>query len=293
MRAEDDFFNDPHFAALRDMDTFTDDMFNRIVAFQERKHAAWDENRPFSERIAGLPLHYIVFSNPDRNPATHAHTVAPYYPLRDELRMIAHCVRQVAAEPIVWDVYPGNGFIGSLLAREGVQVVGTRDPAAKMNQIANFFDTDFYQMREISANAADFAADAAFVSWMPAGLNSTPMILTRNPKLIVFVFNTHTYGEGKPITGTPEAFSDLPDHYTLIAEWEMTRPENLFHDPWPDLTPSPEENRCVRIYAREDYAAIDVKTIQPATPYDWEKELNMALLAIEAKNIIRKSGFKI
>lgn len=293
MRAESEFFNEPRFAPLQEMNKFTDDMFNRIVTFQERQHPAWDEHRPFTERIQGIPLHYLVFSNPDRNPAEHAQTVAPFYPLRDELRTLAHCARQAAPDPIVWDVHPGNGFIGSLLAREGVRVIGTRDPATKPNQIARFYDPDFYELRDQAPTAADFHPDIALVSWMPAGTNSTPTVLQREPKLIVYIYSTHTNADGHPVTGTVDAFTDLPAPYTQIAEWDITRPENLFSDPWPDLTPSPEETRRVRIYAREEFSQIDVNTIQPATPYDWEKELNMAILAIEAKNILRTSGFQV
>ena len=51
---------------LRDMEFFSEDMFNRIIEFQERLHPAWNSALPFAERIKGLPLHALVFSNPDR-----------------------------------------------------------------------------------------------------------------------------------------------------------------------------------------------------------------------------------
>jgi hypothetical protein len=65
------------FAALKDMESFTDAMFNRIVAFQEKIHPAWNSERSFDDRIKDLPLHALVFSNPDRDPAQFAHTIAP------------------------------------------------------------------------------------------------------------------------------------------------------------------------------------------------------------------------
>ena len=105
---------------LRDMEFFSEDMFNRIIEFQERLHPAWNSALPFAERIKGLPLHALVFSNPDRDPAKCGPTIAPFYPLRGEIRQMVHCARQVADVPIVCDLHAGNGFIGSLLAREGV-----------------------------------------------------------------------------------------------------------------------------------------------------------------------------
>jgi hypothetical protein len=41
----------PEFEKLRDMDAFSDDMLNRIIAFQEKEHSAWNAARPFAERL--------------------------------------------------------------------------------------------------------------------------------------------------------------------------------------------------------------------------------------------------
>jgi hypothetical protein len=285
--------NDPRFFPLRDMETSTDEMFNRIVAFQERNHLAWDDKAPFGDRIKDLPLHYLVFSNPDRDPTQYAHTVAPYYPLREELRTIAYCARQVTQDPVILDVHGGNGFVGSLLAREGVAVVGLRDSSAKPNQIQNFFDPDFYQMREQTLAQVDVPFDVAFSSWMPAGVNVTPELIKRRPKLIVFVYCENRDQNGQPINGTDAAFEELPDNYQIVAEWSITRPENVFHNVWPDLTPSPEMTRKTVIYADTPYHDIDVKGAQPATAYDWEKELNLALLAIEGMQILKEQGIRV
>ncbi len=288
-----DPFKDERFSPLRDMESFTDEMFNRIMSFQEKEHPAWDEERPFSERIKALPLHYLIFSCADRDPAKFGPTAANYYPIRDELRVIAHCARQVAKNPVICDLHPGNGFIGSLLAREGVSVIGVRDPAAKPNQIKNFHDKDFYDMREMKISDIDFPFDVAFSSWMPSGVNVTPEIIKHKPKLIVYVYTDHTDDEGNRQTGTKEAYTDLPDNYRIIAEWEVTRPKDLLREVWPDLTPNIEETRHTRIYADGPYQGIDVTNIQHATPYDWEEEVNMALLAIEAKEHLRSSGYEV
>ena len=282
----------PHFEPLRNMGPFSEEMFNRIIAFQEKQHPAWNPALPFEERIKGLPLHYLVFSNPDRDPAKLGPTVSPIIPLRDEMRRIAAYTRQVAKAPLICDLHAGNGFVGSLLAREGVKVIGVRDPAAKPNQIKDLYDSDRYELRERPIEEIDFPFDVAFSCWMPAGKNYTPEIVKHYPKLIVFIHTKHTQeGTGEPQTGVPEAFTDLPARYQLIHEWGMTRPKDLFYDVWPDLTPSIEETRYVKIYADRDYQNIDVEDDQPsADPYDWEQELEMTLLARQAMEHLRAQG---
>ena len=281
----------PHFEALRDMNTFSEEMFNRIIDFQERQHPAWKSELPFVERIASLPLHYLVFSNPDRDPAKMGPTVSSIIPLRDEMRRIAAYARQVAETPVVCDLHAGNGFVGSLLAREGVKVIGVRDPAAKPNQIKDFYDRDCYELREQAIESIDFPFDVAFSCWMPAGKNYTPEILRHKPKLIVFIHTNHVKPEtGEPQTGVPEAFIDLPERYQLIHEWGMTRPKDLFYEIWPDLTPSIEETRYVKVYADRGFQDIDVPDELPAAAYDWERELEMALLARQAMEHLKAQG---
>ena len=282
----------PHFEPLRNMGPFSEEMFNRIIAFQERQHPAWNTALPFAERIKGLPLHYLVFSNPDRDPAKMGPTVSPIIPLRDEMRRIADYARQIAREPVVCDLHAGNGFIGSLRAGEGLKVIGVRDPSAKPNQIKDFYDSERYELREQSIESIGFPFDVAFSCWMPGGKNYTPQILGHHPKLIVFIHTKHVREEtGEPQTGVPEAFTDLPERYQLIHEWGMTRPKDLFYDIWPDLTPSLEETRYVKVYADRDYHDIAVEDDQPsADPYDWERELEMALLARQAMEHLRAQG---
>lgn len=282
----------PHFEALRKMDAFSEDMFNRIISFQEREHAAWKSELPFAERIKDLPLHYLVFSNPDRDPARMGPTVSPIIPLRGEMQRIAAYARQVAEAPVICDLHAGNGFVGSLLAREGVKVIGVRDPSSKPNQIRDFHDRDCYELREQAIESIDFPFDVAFSCWMPAGKNYTPEILRHRPKLVVYIHTKHTRPEsGEPQTGVPEAFTALPERYQLLHEWGMTRPKDLFHGVWPDLTPSIEETRYVKVYADQDYYGGDVPDELPAAePYDWEQELEMALLARQAMEHLRAQG---
>lgn len=279
------------FEILKEMESFTEDMFNRIIEFQEKQHAAWNKELAFEERIKGLPLHYLVFSNADRNPETHGPTVAHYYPLREEMLKIIHYAKQVADHPVICDLHARNGFIGSLLAREGgkqTRVIGLRDANCKPNQIEDFFDPEFFQFHD--AADENFHYDVAFSSWLPTGHNLNKQLADKNPKLVVFIYTDHTdVVTGQRQTGTDTSFTKLPEHYTLIDEWSTTRPKDLFHAIWPDLTGNLQEKRQVRIYA-----SVAKNNIEPYNsniqfePYDWERELEMATIAHQAKESLKE-----
>src|SRR3569623_8501 len=71
-------------------------------------------------------------------------------------------------------------------------------------------------------------------------------------------------------------------------------PKDVLHEVWPDLTPSIEETRYVKVYADEGYHHIDVPDeVAPAQPYDWEFELDMALLALQAKQHLQAQGAQV
>ncbi len=283
------------FSKLKEMEGFTDELFNRIFAFQEKNHPAWDSNQPFAERIKGIPLHNLIFSNPDRDPKALGPTIAHYYPLREENRALVYYAKHTAENPVVLDVHGRNGFVGSLLAREGLKVIGLRDPSEKPNQIADFYDADSYELREGTLAEVGFPVDVVFSSWMPSGENITPDILKLKPKMIIFVYTEHVNEHSKEWqTGCEEAFNDLPDNYRIIDEWSIARPENLLQEAWPDLSPSIEETRHVRIFA--DQSVADIPQYAPeqmAEPYDWEADLEMALLALEAKQHLRSRGIAV
>lgn len=285
------------FAPLKNMEKFTDEMFNRIIAFQEKEHAAWNSELEFSKRIAGLPLHYLVFSNPDRDPTKFGPTIAPYYPLREEMQKIASYANQVSSKPEGIDWFPGNGFIGSLLAREGVQVSGIRDNVSKPNQINSFFDNSCYgfvESKDINSKDAQAECDLVFASWIPSQQNPTPEILALSPKLIVYVYTEHVdQSSGIRQTGTDDMFEPLTDNYFLLDSWTVNRPRDLLHNPWPDMTPSIEETRITKIYASNDCKLAKISAIDRQPEYDWEKELQMALLTIEAKQDLRSRGINV
>ena len=280
------------FAPLREMDQFTNDMFNRIIAFQEKDHPAWSEALDFSVRIRGLPLHNLIFSNPDRDPNLFGPSIAAYYPLREEMLRLAHYIKQVSATPVVYDWFPGNGFIGSLLAREGLSVTGIKDNNVKDNQIKSFFDKDVYQF----CNRDDVAqvCDAVLASWIPPEINPTPDILERHPKLIAYVYTEHVDNtKGQRQTGTDDMFEALSGDYRLLDSWSLERPENLLHEIWPEMTPSIAEIRITRVYVANDLSLEKIESLPGKSPYDWEQELQMALLALEAKQQLRSRGMDI
>ncbi|MDH5301305.1 MAG: hypothetical protein OEW58_08090 [Gammaproteobacteria bacterium] len=282
-----------NFQILRNMEGFTRDMFNRIIGFQEKEHAAWDKTADFAERIKGLPLHYLVFSNADRDPETHGPTVAHYYPLRKEMLAIAHYAAQVADKPVVVDAHGRNGFIGSLLARElpQGQVVGLRDPKEKPNQIENFMDENCYRQQPGTLAGYDGPADVVFSSWMPSCSDISDDINRLKPKLVVYVYTEHTHPEtAEPQTGLGSSFGDrLSADYQLIDEWQVIRSQDMFHEVWPDLTGNIEEVRLVRIYSNQPLEQLPLPS--PTEVYDWEEELLMAETALTAKREMMRSGF--
>lgn len=283
------------FNKLREMEEFTDELFNRIFAFQEKTHPAWDPSQPFAERIKGLPLHSLIFSNPDRDPEKNGPTIAHYYPLREENKALVYYARHVAENPTILDVHARNGFVGSLLAREGAKVIGLRDPDEKPNQIADFYDPESYELREGKLADVDFPVDVAFSAWMPTGENFTPDIIKLKPTMIIFIYTEHVNEHSKLWqTGCEAAFNDLPDNYHIIDEWSIARPENLLQEAWPDLSASIEETRHVRIYADKSVGEIpQYAPEEMAKPYDWEEDLELALLAIEAKQHLRSRGITV
>jgi hypothetical protein len=274
------------------MEQFTNDMFNRIIAFQEKHHPAWNETLEFSARIQGLPLHNLIFSNPDRDPKWFGPTVAPYYPLRKEMQKLAAYANQVCANPIVYDWFPGNGFIGSLLAREGLQVTGIKDNNVKHNQIKSFFDRACYQF--CTRGRIGKSCDLALASWIPSQVNPTPEILQLRPKLIAYVYTEHVdAANGHRQTGTDDMFAALDRDYHMLDSWTVHRPQNLLHAIWPDMTPNIEETRITRVYGANNIPLEKIRSVENKAPYDWEAELQMALLALEARQELHARGMRI
>jgi len=281
-----------NFELLREMDSFSEEMLNRIIAFQTKEHAAWNTALPFEQRIRELTLHDLMFSHPQRDPKLSGPTIAHYAPRREEMWRIAAYAHAVARQPVVCELHARNGFLGSLLAQEDVRVIGLRDPQTKPNQIENFYNADRYDLRSGTlANSAP-AFDVAFSAWMPSGENHTPAILACQPKIIVYVYTEHVDPATQQTqTGTAAAFAELPSEYQLIDQWQDLRPANFLQEVWPDLTGNLAETRLTRVYAHTDFH--DLAPIKPTSPlahYDWEKDLQMASLALEAKQFLKQRG---
>jgi hypothetical protein len=284
-----------NFEPLREMASFTEDMFNRIIAFQEKEHAAWNTDLSFAERIQGLPLHNLIFSNPDRDPTQYRATVAAFYPLREEMQKIAHYVKQLASEPTVMDCYPGNGFIGSLLGREGVAVIGLHndDSESLPNQIESFYDPAHF--RYSNESVAQLQGTAALIAWPPSGVNPTPAFVAQQTPLLIYVYSDHV-DETSQVrqTGSDDMLPTAEQGYRLIDSWQVERPQDVLHEIWPDMTPSIAETREVRIYAHDAVSELtSPSSLPPAAPYDWEKDLHMALLARQAKREIEARGIPL
>lgn len=280
------------FDPLRNMESFTEAMFNNIIAFQEKQHPAWDKALPFTQRIEHLPLHYLIFSSPDRDPNQFGPTVAHYYPFREEIQKIAYYTQEIGANSLA-DIYCGNGFIGSLIAREGIKVLGLTQYLHKPNQIERFHDTACYSFSE--ASFAESQCNAVFTSWIPGGENPSPSIVACHPRLIVYSYTDHINPQTQERQcGTDTMLTDLPDNYVLLDQWSVTRPENLLHAIWPDMTPNLEEIRHTRIYVEQNFKDIDTHPkLLPGEPYYWETEYNMAMLALEAKQDLQMKGFPV
>lgn len=282
-----------NFEALREMGAFTEDMFNRIIAFQEKEHPAWNPELSFAQRISGLPLHNLIFSNPDRDPNKFGPTVAAYYPLREEIQKIADYIKRVSDRPLLCDLFPGNGFIGSLIGREGVEVIGLRQPEVKPNQITAFHDDACFTYSEHLPG--QLKCDAVLASWPPSGVNPGSLFLDCKPKMAVYIFTDHIDpSSGLRQTGSDDMMAELAEHYREIDTWTVERPQDLLHDIWPDMTPSIEEIRQVHIFQHNSLAPLPpLEKLPPSQPYDWEKDLNMALLARQAKREIEARGFPV
>ena len=276
-------FENEKYAPLREMESYTQEMFNYIIDFQEKKHPAWNESLSFDEGIKTLPLHYLIFSNADRDPKQFGPTISPFYPLREEVVKISHYIKQLSDNATLCDYFSNNGFVGSLIAREGVNTTCIQQGNKLPNQIGKFHDDSVYQFADNSVDQKSF--DAVIATWPESEENPTPAIMAMQPKLIIYIYTEHKNEEtNKRQCGTEDMFDLLTTDYELFDNWTVTRQKDLLHEIWPDMTPNIEEHRLVRIYAKKDILPLKPATIPDnLTPYDWERDLYMAELALEAK----------
>ncbi len=249
----------------------------RIVSFEAYQHPAWDPAQPFTNRIQGLPLFFLEFIHHARIAGSQSTTITHYVPCRNEFRALADIICSYGRDLTVCDIGCGNGFLGSLLAREGVAGFGIDDRSYVQPQIAHFYDQDCYSVVETALQDLSVEFDVAFCAWMNEGSNLTPQITARNPVLIVHIFSRDQHPDGTFTTGTIDAFK-CPENYRFLTGWQTIVPEDYFlvlGKEGIDLTlyGNPRRNRSLCVYLRHD-----VDTLPPASPgdyserYDWDLE---------------------
>jgi hypothetical protein len=248
-------------------------MLYRIAEFQSRRHPAWDENLSFSRRIEDLPLYALEFNNPDRDRETDGPTIAHYSPARAEIACIANLCTQLDPRATLLDIGCGNGFIGSLIAREGIRTVGIDNWIWRRPQIRSFYDPECYELRapcDLEAVTEKF--DAALCSWMVPNANLTGEVVRLQPTLIIHVMSPDFGDDGSPTTGCNAAY-ELPAGYRNLARWVAATPADYFHALDPCLTRNGVQLRIVEIWARQDGPKITFPGLtEELDEYPWEKE---------------------
>jgi hypothetical protein len=258
-------------------------MIKRISAFQRRLHPAWNEGLEFSQRIADLPLYALEFNNCDRR-ESDGPTIAHYAPSRSEIATISRLCSQLGlSQPTLLDVGCGNGFIGSLIAREGLRTVGIDDWSWPRPQIQAFYDPKCYELRapcELSLFADHF--DVAICSWMLPNANLTGEIVRLKPALLIHVWSPDRSADGNPTTGCTGAYK-LPVGYRHLAAWAATTPPDYFHALDPRLTGNGTQIRLVEIWRREDVPTLSFAgLVSVDDEYPWQQDRAML-------NAVRKS----
>lgn len=249
-------------------------ILQNILQFQSMNHSAWDPEEEFSVRIKDLPLYYLEFNHPRRNQATQSVTVTHYVPCRREMMALSQIVRAFNQDFRICDVGCGNGFLGSLLAREGLNVFGIDDRSYKQPQISSFYDRKCYEILETSLSDPKISFDGAFCSWMTPGTNLTPEIIAKKPYLIIHVFSPDRQSNGSPTTGVPEAYV-YPVRYKLIAGWVSKVPRDYFLPLNSNLSGNLRKTRVVCVYAHVDLNPIArIHPFDFVGTYDWDIERN-------------------
>ncbi len=250
-------------------------MLEGIVAFQRYRLPVWNEASTFEERIARLPLYALEFNHPDRDSNSHGPTIAHYAPDRREVIALAEIIRSIGTDPRILDIGCGNGFIGSLLAREGLSVTGIDDHSWRRPQIPCLYDQQMYELRApVSLWEFRDKFTVAFCSWMVPGSNLTSTLIARDPALIIHVYSPSPGHGGMRETGTNDAYC-LPDKYRRLGSWAACTPENFFSDIVPALQKKDSTVRIVEMWCREDVE--DVRFFAPtesenSDPYYWDFE---------------------
>jgi hypothetical protein len=250
---------------------FLRNFLERVVAFQEHRLRAWDESATFYDRIADLPLYALEFNNCDRNPKKHGPTIAHYSPARREVRALVKLCNKLGPDITVVDVGCGNGFVGSLLAREGVRVIGIDDLSWNAPQIASFYDPEVYELKAPCCfDEYSGPCDVALCSWQVPGVNLTEQILSRHPRLVIHIYSPDLQSDGTPTTGSKAAYQ-IPSDYRRIGQWGVVSPPNFFHGIDARYTRNGRTTRVVECWARDDmpeFGAMELDSVD--VEYKWQ-----------------------
>lgn len=228
-------------------------MVQRVADFQRHQHAIWNSALSFDERVRDLPLYALEFNNFDRDSSKHGPTVAHYAPSRQEMIALSQIISEnVEAKLQVLDVGCGNGFIGSLLAREGIPVIGIDNLSWALPQIHHLFDEQVYESR-IPVSLEEYGDDfnVAFCSWMIPNANLTKQIVAKQPELIIHTYSAHTQPDESPQTGCEEAYR-CPKDYWVLGAWATQTPANFFADVEPRFSRKSATIRITEIWCHRD-----------------------------------------
>lgn len=261
---------------MRLLTTNPDIIIKNIRDFDSLEHPAWDPSKPFYLRIQNLPLYFLEFNHHSRDEKTQSVTVTHYVPQKAEIVALAAITRSYGDDLQVCDIGCGNGFLGSLLALEGLNIFGIDDRSYKQPQIEDFIDKDRYKVIDTSLANLQRKFDIALCSWMTPGVNLTPEIVTRRPKVIIHLFSPDCQPDGTLTTGVLDAYR-CPINYRPLISWKTTLPDNYFMRLGDlldlKLETNQRKNRHAIVYAHQD-----IEPIQPASPldfsgkYDWDIE---------------------
>lgn len=252
-------------------------IYQNIIQFDKKNHPAWNKNLEFSLRIQNLPLYFLIFNHCSRDSKTQSVTISHYVPCRNEMIALSRIIKEYSNNFIVCDIGCGNGFLGSLLAREGLNVFGIDDRSYKQPQNKTFYDKKCYNIINTSLFELSVPFDVAFCSWMQPNINLTPKILNKNPKILIHIFSPDIRNNGTPTTGTNIAY-ECPRNYLLLCEWKSDIPKNYFSPIKTkniDLCNNVFMRNRVRIYVHKDLDLIpNVSPQDFEENYDWDIERN-------------------
>lgn len=256
------------------------EIFQKIIAYQNTKNSdVWNEELGFDQRISSLPLISMQCNHPTKDPEIHGPTIAHYPPSKREIVAIAKTIKNYSPQARVLDIGCGNGFIGGLLAREGLNVIGIDDLTWNQPQVSNLYDGDVYcRKAPFSLENYTDKYDVAFCSWMVPGENLTNEILKSNPAIIIHVYSSHKDYKGELITGSKEAYN-LPEGYSFLCEWESCTPSNFIPSLFSQISFYVSDQIIITsIWIRNNLSSVDAilpSTIDVESEYAWDIERNV------------------